>query len=354
LEIFGVDHEGDGVMNKRATVLVSGGSGYVGARCVISLLQRGYNVRTTVRDLRREPEVRTMVAKEVDPSDRLSVSAANLESDEGWDAAAEGVQYVLHVASPVLVQPPKDPEDLIRPARDGAARVVRAAIKAGAERVVMTSSVAAASRGVRAPDCESDETVWTDPDEPTVDAYSRSKTIAERTAWEIIRAEGGATTLAVINPSMILGPVLGRDFSDSVQLVQRLLSGKMPGVPRLGFNIVDVRDLADLHMRAMTDPTAAGERFIGAGEFAWMADIAAILRARLGAEAAKVPTMKVPDFLLRVVGLFDRDLGAMNGYLGRKYTYSSAKARSVLRWKPRPLEDTIVDCARSLIAVGIV
>jgi dihydroflavonol-4-reductase len=340
-------------MSERGTVLVSGGSGFIGSWCVIALLEQGYTVRTTVRDLKREPEVRAMVASRVDPGNRLSVHAANLSSDDGWEAAAEGAEYVLHVASPLGVPPPKNPDDLIIPARDGAVRVVGAAIKAGARRVVMTSSVAAASAW-GAPDSESDETMWTDPNGPRVDAYTRSKTIAERAAWDLIGSSGGATSLAVVLPALVVGPVLGRDFSDSVQVVQRLLSGKVPGLPRLGFNIVDVRDIADLHVRAMTDPAAAGERFIGAGEFAWMADLAAILRARLGAQAAKVPTAKAPDILLRVVALFDRDLRAVTDNLGRKLTFSSAKARSLLGWTPRPMEETVLDCARSLIAAGLV
>lgn len=199
-------------MSEAGTVLVSGGSGYIGSWCVIGLLQRGYAVRTTVRDLRREGEVRAMVAKQVDPGNRLSVHAANLSSDEGWDAAAEGVEYVLHVASPLGVPPPKNPDDLIIPARDGAVRVIRAAIKVGAKRVVMTSSVAATSQDTKAPDGVSDESVWTNPDDPGADAYTRSKTIAERAAWEAIAASGGATNLAVVNPALVLGPVLGRDF----------------------------------------------------------------------------------------------------------------------------------------------
>ena len=341
-------------MSERGTVLVSGGSGYVGSWCVIALLEQGYTVRTTVRDLRREGEVRAMVATKVDPGNRLSVHAANLASDEGWDAAIDGAEYVLHVASPLGVPPPKNADDLIIPARDGAVRVVRAAIRAGATRVVMTSSVAATSRDTRAPDGESDETVWTNPDDPGADAYTRSKTIAERAAWDLIAAEDRTTSLAVVNPGLVLGPVLGRDFSDSVQVIQRLLSGKVPGLPRLGFNIVDVRDVADLHVRAMTDPAAAGQRFIAAGDFAWMADLAAILRARLGPQAAKVPTAKAPDFLLRLVALFDRDLKAVTDNLGHKLTFSSAKAQAVLGWKPRPLEETVLDCARSLIAAGLV
>jgi nucleoside-diphosphate-sugar epimerase len=340
-------------MSETGTVLVSGGSGFIGAWCVTTLLERGYTVRATVRDLRREAEVRAMVATRVDPGNRLSVHAANLSSDEGWDAAAEGAEYVLHVASPLGVPPPKNPDDLIVPARDGALRVVRAAIRAGARRVVMTSSVAATSLGSRGLDNEGDETVWTDPGDPKADAYTRSKTVAERAAWDLIGAEGGATSLAVVNPALVIGPVLGRDFSDSVQVVQRLLSGKIPGLPRLGFCIVDVRDVADLHVRAMTDPAAAGERFIAAGDWAWMGDLAAILRARLGAQAAKVPTGNAPDFLLRLVALFDRDLKAVTDDLGRKRTFSSAKAQRLLGWTPRPLEDTVLDCARSLIAEGV-
>jgi nucleoside-diphosphate-sugar epimerase len=341
-------------MTQPGTVLVTGGSGYVGSWCVIGLLERGYTVRTTVRDLRREGEVRATVAKVVDTGNRLSLHAADLTRDEGWDAAAEGAEYVLHVASPLGVPPPRDPNDLIGPARDGARRAIRAAIGAGASRVVMTSSVAATSAALRGPDGVSDETVWTDPDEPGADAYSRSKTVAERAAWDLIAAEGGSTSLAVVNPALVLGPVLGGDFSESVQVVQRLLSGKVPGLPRLGFNIVDVRDVADLHIRAMTEPAAAGQRFIAAGDFAWMADIAAILRAKLGAAAAKVPTAKAPDILLRLVALFDRDLQSVTPGLGRRREFSSAKARSVLGWTPRPLDDTVLDCARSLIAAGLV
>ncbi len=341
-------------MTERGTVLVTGGSGYIGSWCVIGLLQQGYTVRTTVRDLRREAEVRASVGKMVDPGNRLSVHAANLTSDDGWDVAAEGAEYVLHVASPLGVPPPKDPNDLIIPARDGALRALRAAIKAGAKRVVMTSSVAATSPDPRAPDGVSDETVWTDPNNPATDAYAKSKTIAERAAWDLIKAEGGQTSLATVNPALVLGPVLSKDFSDSVQIVQRLLSGKVPGLPRLGFNIVDVRDVADLHIRAMTDPAAGGQRFIAAGDFAWMADIAAILKARLGDQAAKVPTARAPDILLRLVALFDTDLKSVTPGLGRRRTFTSAKAQNVLGWKPRPLDETILDCARGLVAAGAI
>jgi dihydroflavonol-4-reductase len=342
-------------MSGGETVLVTGGSGYIGGWCVASLLQRGYVVRTTVRDLSKEAVVRASLGKVTDPGNRLSFYAANLTSDDGWDAAVDGCDYVLHVASPLGVSDPKDPNDLIVPAREGAKRAVGAAIKAGVKRVVLTSSVAATYKGRDAKgDWTSDETVWTDPTEPQVGVYAQSKTLAERAAWELIHASSSGTTLATVNPALVLGPVTSGDFSDSVQVVERLLSGRVPGIPRLGFNVVDVRDVADLHIRAMTDEHAAGERFIAAGEFAWMGDLATLLRARLGAGAAKVPTRKVPNFVIRLAGLFDKDLGAVTSSLGLKHDYSSAKAQRMLGWKPRPLEDTILDCANSLIANGVV
>jgi nucleoside-diphosphate-sugar epimerase len=336
-----------------ATVLVTGGSGYIGGWCVIGLLQQDHTVRTTVRNLSREAEVRAAFREIVDPQDRLSFFAADLMSDAGWNKAANGCDYVLHVASPLGVVEPKNPDELIVPAREGAKRAIRAAIKAGVKRVVMTSSVAATSKGARLNDSVSDETVWTDAKESGVSAYAQSKTYAERAAWDLIAAEGGVTSLATVNPALVIGPVFGRDFSDSIQVVQRLVNGKVPGIPRLGFNIVDVRDVADLHIRAMTAPEAADQRFIAAGRFAWMGDIADVLRARLGKDGARVPTRKVPDFVLRLASLFDRDLSAVTPSLGKKHDYSSAKAQSMLGWRPRAMDDTVLDCARSLIARGL-
>ena len=337
------------------TVLVTGGSGFIGSWCVVELLRRGYAVRTTVRDLSREATARAAIATLGHAEERLSFFAANLTSDAGWDEAVGGCDYVLHVASPLGVAEPKDPNTLIVPARDGALRVIGAAIKAGVKRVVMTSSVAATSPPSTAKgDSLSDETVWSDGDDPAIGAYARSKTVAEHAAWDLIASSGRDTTLATVNPALVLGPVLSGDYSESVQVVERLMSGKVPGIPRLGFNLVDVRDVADLHIRCMTAPEAAGQRFIAANEFAWMADVATILRTNLGAQASKVPTRSAPDILLRLVGLFDRDLGSVVPSLGRKGDFTSAKARSVLGWSPRPIQDTVLDCARSLIAAGVV
>lgn len=339
-------------MSGQGTVLVTGGSGFIGSWCVIRLLQQGYSVRTTVRSLARESAVRAAIAKQVDEQDRLSFHAAELTSDAGWSAAAAGCDYMLHVASPVVIAEPKNPDDVVIPARDGTRRAVRAALEAGVKRVVLTSSVAAATPRGGGRASLTDETVWTDLDDPEVSAYSRSKTVAERAAWDLVRSSGGATTLATVNPSVVLGPVLSPDYSPSVELIERLLSGKVPGLPRLGFCLVDVRDVADLHIAAMTAPQAAGERFIAAGDFAWMTDVAALLRARLGAAAGKVPTRKVPDFVLRFAALFDRSLASVAPRLGQQRVFSSAKAQKLLGWRPRSTEETVIDCARSLISTG--
>jgi nucleoside-diphosphate-sugar epimerase len=334
------------------TVLVTGGSGFIGGWCVVELLKRGYTVRTTVRSLAKAPAARAAIASQVDPGDRLSFFAAELTQDAGWDEAAAGCDYVLHVASPLGIDDPKDADALITPAREGALRALKAATKAGVKRVVMTSSVAAAYPADRRSDTLSDETVWSNPNDKSIGAYPQSKTLAEKAAWDFMAAHGGATTLAVVNPALVLGPVLTAQNLGSVQVVQRLMNGSMPGAPRLGFNIVDVRDVADLHIRAMTAPEAAGNRFIAAGEYMWMADIAKVLREKLGTRAAKVPTRPLPDFVLRFIALFDRTLKAVTPSLGLRHEFISAKAQERLGWRPRPVETTLVECAESLIAQG--
>jgi dihydroflavonol-4-reductase len=328
------------------TVLVSGGSGYLGGRCVVELLRRGYRVRTTVRDLGKEEQVRSRVRSELDPGDRLTVLKADLTSDEGWAEAVAGCDYVLHVASPFPAAQPKDPEELIVPAREGTLRVLRAALDAGVRRVVVTSSVAAVRGSTSSASAPLTEADWTDPDHPKLSPYARSKTIAERAAWDLVRERGEEEKLAVVNPGAILGPVLDGETSSSLALVERLLKG-MPGTPRIGFSVVDVRDVADLHILAMTSPEAGGERYIATARFMWMGDIAAVLRERLGPEAAKVPKRSIPDFLVRGMALFDPAARSIVGQLGQKVEVSSAKARA-LGWEPRQVEETIADCGRSL------
>ncbi len=335
------------------TVLVTGGSGFLGGWCVIELLRRGHAVRTTVRDLEREPEVRTTVASEVDPGDRLTVLAADLTSDEGWAGAVKGCEYVLHVASPFPPKQPKNPDELIVPAREGTLRVLRASLNAGVKRIVVTSSVAAIRLSDGADARPLNEGDWTDPDSPGLTPYVRSKTIAERAAWDLVRERGEEERLAVVNPGAIIGPVLNDDLSYSLQAVERLLGGT-PGVPRLGFSLVDVRDVADLEIKAMTAPEAGGERFIAATQFLWMADIGQVLRERLGEAASKVPTRTVPNLLVRGMALFDPGIRSVVGGLGKRTELSSAKARGALGWEPRPIEDTIAETGESLIQQGVV
>jgi len=338
---------------KAQTVLVTGGTGYLGGWCLIELLQRGYEVRTTVRDLAREPDVRAAIGSEVLADDRLTVLAADLTSDEGWAEAAHGCDYVLHVASPFPPAQPKDPDELIVPAREGTLRVLRAALEAGVGRIVVTSSVAAVRGGATPADSPVDESRWTDPGNASLTPYVRSKAAAERAAWELVEEAGDRKRLATIQPGAILGPTLSDDLSFSLELIQRLLRG-MPGTPRIGFSVVDVRDVADLHIRAMEAPEAGGERFIAVNDFLWMADVAAILRERLGEEAAKVPKRGIPDLLVRTLGLFDPSVRSFTSDLGKKVTMTSEKARTRLGWAPRPVEETIEDGARALIAQGAV
>lgn len=329
------------------TVLVTGGSGYIGGWCVVELLRRGYVVRTTIRSLSKEAAVRAAIAAEVDPGDRLTFHAAELTKDAGWDEAAAGCDYVLHVASPLGTDQPDDPQQLIVPAREGALRALRAAARAGVKRVVLTSSVSAASPLIR--ETVTDEAVWTDVSR--ADAYSQSKALAERAAWDFV-AEHPQLELVTVLPSLVIGPVLSPKNLGSVQLIWRLIAGKVPGNPKLGFTLVDVRDVVDLHLRAMTMPEAKGERFIAANTFMWMAEVSAVMRERMGAKAAKVPTRNLPSFVLRFMALFDRTLRRVTPGLGRTGSFSSAKARKILGWTPRPVEESIVDCAESLIAKG--
>jgi nucleoside-diphosphate-sugar epimerase len=192
------------------------------------------------------------------------------------------------------------------------------------------------------------EANWTDGENPALEAYTRSKALAERAAWDLVAERGEVEKLAAVNPGAILGPVMGEERSYSLQMVERLLRGA-PGLPRIGFSVVDVRDVADLHIRAMTAPEAGGERYIAVAEFQWMAEVAAVLRERLGDDAAKVPTRKIPDFMVRAMGLFDPSVRSVARQLGQRVDLSSAKARSELGWLPRPVADTVADCARTLI-----
>lgn len=337
-------------------VLVTGGSGFIGSHSILQLLAAGHEVRTTVRDLKRRDDVLAMLRQggAADPGERLTFFAADLERDAGWADAVAGCDYVLHVASPFPPAVPKDENELIVPAREGALRVLRAARDGKVRRVVLTSSYAAIGYGTQGRSTPFTEEDWTDPDGPDVQPYVKSKTLAERAAWDFIAREGGGLELSVVNPVGVFGPVLGPDYSTSILLVQRLMDGALPGCPRLWFGCVDVRDVADLHIRAMTSPAAGGERFLAvAGDFLSMREIAGALKAGLGAEAARVPTRELPNWLVRIVALFDPAAKQLLPELGKRRNASNAKAHTLLGWAPRSSEESVVTTARSMIDLGL-
>ncbi len=332
-------------------VLVTGGSGYIGSFIIRQLVEQGWTVNTTVRSLKREAEVRASL---VVPAEKLHFFAADLLNDSGWADAAAGCSHVVHVASPLPSGAVKHEDDLIVPAREGALRALRFAKAAGVQRVVMTSSVAAIAYGHGKKIGTYTEADWTDVNGPQVHAYAKSKTLAERAARDWIAGEGAGMEYVSVNPAAVLGPVLSADFSSSVQIITRLLSGSLPGLPNFGFGVVDVRDVADLHVRALTAPGMDGERFIASGPFMMMTEVAAVLRNRMGNEARKVPTRGLPDFVLQLTSLFDPTIRMVTGELGKQRITPSDHARDVLGWVPRPAADTIVDTARSLIDKGVI
>ena len=340
-----------------STVLVTGGSGFIAGHCILQLLAAGHTVRTTVRKLSREGDVRAQLATGGgDAKAPMAFFAADLESDEGWDDAVRGCDYVLHVASPFPPTIPQDEDEVVRPAREGALRVLRASARAGVKRVVLTSSFAAIGYGhpPRSFAEPFDETSWTDPAGDDVTPYVKSKTLAERAAWDFIASpEGRGLELSVVNPEGVFGPVLGADYSTSILIVQRLLDGQVPGLPRLYFGAVDARDVADLHLRAMTHEAAKGERFLAvAGDFMTFKEIANVLRT-LGPAAKRVPKRELPDLLIRLAGLFDPSVKQILPELGKPKNGTAAKAQRVLGWKPRTREEAILATAESMIRLGL-
>ncbi|HVU44766.1 MAG TPA: aldehyde reductase [Terracidiphilus sp.] len=338
-----------------STVLVTGGSGFIGSYVILALLAEGYDVRTTVRDLKREPDVRAMLkAGGAEPGARLKFFAADLMKDAGWADAVAGCEYVMHVASPLPSYVPKDENELIVPAREGALRVLRAARGAGVRRVVLTSSFAAVGYGHRRRTAPFTEADWTDVNGGEMSAYTKSKTLAERAAWDFMAREGGSLELSTVNPVGVFGPVLGPDYSTSILIVQRLMDGALPGCPKLSFGVVDVRDVADLHLRAMTQPAAKGERFLAvAGNFMWMAEIARVLKERMGADARRVPMRQLPNWMVRLASLRDPAVKLIVPELGKEKNASNEKARRVLGWQPRSNEDAIAATAESLVRLGL-
>jgi nucleoside-diphosphate-sugar epimerase len=315
-------------------VLVTGGSGYLGTQLIAALLREGRSVRATVRSLESEADVRAAIRRGDADDRRLEVAAAALTADEGWPAAVAGCEEIHHTASPMIQS--DDPDEVIVPAREGTLRVLRAARDAGARRVVLTSSFAAVGYTPK-PDADYSEADWTDPDMPGLPAYPRSKTIAERAAWEFIERDGGETELVVVNPTFILGLTLTAHARSSLSLTKAMIDGNMPVVPRQRFGVADVRDVADLHIRAMATPAAAGQRYLALADGPTISflQMAQILRERLGALARRVPTEEA------------------DGPEPPRLIIHNDRAKHELGWRPRPVPETIVQTAESLRDLGL-
>ncbi len=334
-------------------ILVTGGTGFIAQHCILALLNAGYRVRTTVRSLSREAEVRAhLKVGGADPGDRLSFVTTDLIADQGWAQAADGCVYVLHGASPTPTGDQVREEDWIKPAVEGNLRVLRAARDAGVKRVVLTSAFGAICAGHKSMIRPFNETDWSDLS-GSVWPYQKSKTLSERAAWDFVAREGRRLELSAVNPTAVLGPVLGADYSHSIRLIKNLMDGQ-PGCPKINSGFVDVRDVADLHLRAMIHPAAKGERFLAiAGESLWMIDVARVLRQRAGIAASKVPTRVLPNWLVRLGALKDPMMKGIVPLLGVNLNATSEKAIRLLGWAPRPSEEAIVATAESLIRLGL-
>ena len=337
-------------------VLVTGGSGFIAGHVIAQLLQQGNTVRSTIRSLRKENTVRTVLRDAgVIRDESLTFVEADLMKDAGWADAVAGVDYVIHLASPIHTGKVNDEEEVIAPARDGALRVLRAARDAGTKRVVLTSAFHAVGFGHGHIDHVFTEDDWSPLNGPGVDAYGRSKILAERAAWDFVTEPGNTLELVTILPVAVMGPVMGEDVSGANHIVQASLNGEIPGYPNMFVPIVDVRDVAAAHIAAMTAPGAAGQRFlVGTGEPAIaMKEIGAILKAELGEKASKVPTRTIPNVVVRLTALFRDEFKPVAADLGYVKRVSNDKTRTVLGITPRPARDAIVAAGRSMVARGL-
>ncbi len=335
-------------------VLVTGGTGYIAGELIRQLLAKGWTVHTTVRN---KAKSEAMLRKRVGGPDdgAFRVFQAELMDDAGWAEAVAGCTHVAHVASPIAAAPPKHEDDMIVPAREGTLRVLRFAKEAGVQRFVQTSSMAAVAYGRSEKVYTVDESDWTDIAHPDITPYVKSKTISERAARDWIAEHGAGMEFVSVNPAMVLGPVDDADFSPSVEAVKQVLNGSMPMAPDLGFAIVDTRDCADLHVRCLEEPGLAGERFLAAGRFMKIIDIAEVLRARLPSEhTRKVPTKVMPNWMVSMLALVNPGVRSIRNEIGKTRNVDASHARERLGWETREVEESIVDCAKSLIDHGVV
>jgi len=341
-------------LKEPATVLVTGGSGFIASYCIIALLKKGYKVKASLRSLSRVGDVKQMltVGGITDFKD-LSFVQADLSQENAWLDAAKGCTYIIHPASPTPNFAAKHEDEFIIPAVNGVLYVMRAAKAAGVKRVVLTSAFGAIGIGTnkKSPYTEED---WSDLTQD-LPAYQKSKTLSEKAAWEYVAGEGKGLELAVVNPVAVLGPVLGPDYSHSIQMIHQMLNGTMKGLPKIRFVYVDVRDVADLHLKAMINPAANGQRFLAtSGKAISMIDIAKMLRTGLGAKAAKVPQKELPNWLIRTIAVFNPKVKLVVPHLGMVKEASHEKASSLLNWQPRTNKEAVLATGQSLIDLGLV
>ena len=330
-------------------VLVTGASGFIAEHCIIELLKNGYSVKGSLRSMNREQEVRDAVKTETDDT-KLEFCKLDLLEDDGWEDAMWDCDYLMHVASPFVIEDPKDENELIKPAKEGTLRALNAAKKAGIKRVVLTSSVAAVNSHMMSG--TSDHTTWTDINSKYVTPYQKSKTIAEKAAWDFYNNQDNSNKmeLAVINPGGVMGPQLGNDLGGaSTQIVSQLISGKFPMIPALSFPFIDVRDVAILHLKAMTTPDADGKRFIAAhSKPTWMYEVAEVLSA---AGYEKIKLKKAPSFMLKLIGLFDNKTKSLVPMLDKYVPCDNSQTVKVLNWEPMPWEQAFIEHAKSIEAI---
>ncbi len=344
-------------MSEIGTVLVTGASGYIALHTIKALLDAGHEVRGSLRTPARGETLVEILRRHGSDTTKLHFVSADLDRDEGWAEACAGCSHVLHIASPFPNAPPRHEDDLIKPAREGALRVLQAAADAGVKRVVMTSSLAAVLSGRDGRDGSHvfDEEDWTDLD-ADIGAYEKSKTIAERAAWTFLEQlpADRRPEFCVINPGLVLGPVLEKDAGTSVEAVLKLMRRDFPGCPPLGWALVDVRDVAAAHITALTAPDAPGHRYLCAGEHVWLQQIAEILDREFGPQGYRIPTGRLPAALLRLAALFDKTVRLVLRDLNLRHDIDNSAIRRDLHWNPRPVEQTVIDTARSLIQEGLV
>lgn len=329
-------------------VLVTGGTGFIAGHTILALLKAGYRVRATIRNLERANNLRKTIEENGGDVERLFFAEADLNNDAGWADAVHGCDGIFHIASPFPLDVPKDPQEIIAPAVNGTLRVLNAAKEQGIDRIVLTSSLVAVSYGRGGRDELFSEEDWTDPDGKDVSPYVQSKTLAEKAAWDFVAEHAPGMKLSVINPGVVLGPLLSPSHGTSVELVRKMMAGEFPGVPHAGFCVVDVRDVAELHVKAFQSEAAIGERFVCSEKWMWLRDVGREVKVQFHDKGRKAPTTELPGFMVRLVSLFDKSVRPVLIELDQKRDTDNSKAKTLLDWKPRPAEEAIIATGEGL------